>query len=265
MRLVEIAQLAVFAAGIIGRQRLGARRGRQVGEVLRHEIDHADVFEIAGSGDDEVLRRVVRLHVAAQRVRPDGADDLLGAEGGPAHRLVGIGGELEMVEHDIVRRVVRLADLLQDDAALALEFRRIEGGMAEDVADDVDTEGEILLQQLDVIGGLLARGVGVDVAADILDRLGDGGGTPALGALEGHVFEEMRDAVFRRRLVAGADAGIGAEGDGLHPVHPFGQDGQAGVEFRHLHCVTHASFLCAKWRTRVSTSPRLLPARTKCS
>ena len=43
-----------------------------------------------------------------------------------------------MVEDDVVRRVVRLADLLQDDAALALQFLRLERRMGQDVADDVD-------------------------------------------------------------------------------------------------------------------------------
>ena len=48
------------------------------------------------------------------------------------------------------------------------------------------------------------------------------------GAFERHMLEKMRDAVFRRGLVAGAGADIGAEGDRLHPLHPFGQHGQAG-------------------------------------
>jgi hypothetical protein len=81
-----------------------------------------------------------------------------------------------MVEDDVVGRVVGLADFLQDDAALALQLLRLEGRMGQDVADDVGAERGVLLQHLDVVGGLLARGVGVDVAADRLDLLGDGGG-----------------------------------------------------------------------------------------
>ncbi len=44
---------------------------------------------------------------------------------------------LEVVEDDVVRRVVRLADLLKDHAALALQLLGFEGGMREDVTDDV--------------------------------------------------------------------------------------------------------------------------------
>ena len=39
--------------------------------------------------------------------------------------------------------------------------------------------GSVLLQHLGVIGGLLARGIGVEVAADRLDLLGDVAGAAA--------------------------------------------------------------------------------------
>ena len=60
-----------------------------------------------------------------------------------------------MVEDDVVRRVVRLADLLQDHPPFALHLLRLEGGVGQDVADDVGGERGILLQHLHVVGGLL--------------------------------------------------------------------------------------------------------------
>ena len=117
---------------------------------------------------------VMVAHVAGQRRRAASPDDLLGAQHRPAHRLVGKGGLLEVVEDDVVGRVVGLADLLQDHGALALQLLRVEGRVRQDVADDVGGQRQVLLQHLDVIGGLLARGVGVEVAADRLDLLGDG-------------------------------------------------------------------------------------------
>ena len=86
---------------------------------------------------------------------------------------LGKGGFLEAIEDDVVRRVVRLADLLQDDAPLPLQLLGQEGAVRQDVADDVGAQGQVFLQQLDVIGRLLPRGIGVDVAADVLDFLGD--------------------------------------------------------------------------------------------
>ena len=51
------------------------------------------------------------------------------AEHGAAHCLAGIGRLLEVVENDIVRRVIRLADFLKDHAALTLD---LVGGELED-------------------------------------------------------------------------------------------------------------------------------------
>ena len=138
-----------------------------------HQIEHLLVRQRAGGRHHHVGRGIVAAHVAGQHRPRHRADALLGAQHRPADRLVGIGVLLEMVEDDVVRRVVRLADLLQDHAALALQFLRLEGGVGQDVADDVGGERGVLLQHLDVVGGLLARGVGVDVAADRLDLLGD--------------------------------------------------------------------------------------------
>jgi hypothetical protein len=50
---------------------------------------------------------------------------------------------------------------------------RIEGGVQHDIRDQVHRQRDILLQDARVIGRDLARGVGVDVAAHILDLLGD--------------------------------------------------------------------------------------------
>ena len=59
------------------------------------------------------------------------------------------------------------------------------------------------------------------------------------GALEGHVLQEVGDAVLLRGFVAGAGGDIGAEGDGLDPVHAFGDDGQAGGQAGELDGIAH--------------------------
>ena len=57
------------------------------------------------------------------------------------------------------------------------------------------------------------------MAADRLDLLGDGERRAPLGALEGHVLEQMRDAVDLGRLVARADIDPDAERHRLDRVH----------------------------------------------
>ena len=227
MDLVEVtvlAELAALVAGAFG----GRRRHRwQISKMGAHEVDQRLMLQRAGGGDHHAVRAIVARHVGGQRLARHRAHALLGTEHGAAHGLRRVGGVLEMVEDDVVGRVVRLADLLQDHAALALDLLGDEGGMGEDVADDVGGEAEVFLQHLAVIGGAFARRVGVEVAADILDLARDGGRVALRGALERHVFEEVGDAVLRCRLVARAGADIGAEGDGLDARHGLAHHGEA--------------------------------------
>jgi hypothetical protein len=50
--------------------------------------------------------------IADDHIAIDLADDFRTSQHRPTHRLVGIGALLEMVEHDVVRSIVRLPDLL---------------------------------------------------------------------------------------------------------------------------------------------------------
>ncbi len=102
-----------------------------------------------------------------------------------------------------------------------------------------NTERGVFLQHLDVVGGLLARGVGVDMTADGLDLLGDFGGAAAGGALEGHVFEKVGDAILLRGFVARPGGDVGADRDGLDAIHAFGDDGKAGRQAGELDRFIH--------------------------
>ena len=78
-----------------------------------------------------------------------------------------------MIEDDVVGRVARLAQLLQHHLALALQFGLLEGRVCENVGDDVERQRHIGLQHAGMEGGLLAAGIGVEIAADRFDLLGD--------------------------------------------------------------------------------------------
>src|SRR3546814_6299106 len=79
------------------------------------------------------------------------------AEHRATKRLIGIGGFLEVVEHDVVGCVVGLADLLQDHRALALQLLLKKGRALQDVGNDVEGERRVLGQHLGIEGGVLAR------------------------------------------------------------------------------------------------------------
>ena len=66
----------------------------------------------------------------------------------------------------------------------------------EDVAEHVEGEVDILAEHARRVVGEFGRGRGVDLAADILDVLGDLARRAAARALEGHVLDEMREAVL---------------------------------------------------------------------
>ena len=164
------------------------------------------------------------------------ADDLRSAQDRPPHRLVGKGALLEIIEDDIVGRVVGLPDLLQNDGPFAFEFGRIEGRVQQDIRENVECERQILLQDLRVIRRAFARGIGIEVAPDGLDLLGDRAGAAPLGALERHVFEKMRDAVDFRRLVPCADIDPQPERDRVHGIDAIGDDAQPVRQRREPGC-----------------------------
>ncbi len=66
------------------------------------------------------------------------------------------------------------------------------------------------------IAGPLDAGLGVEVAADVLDRLGDVARAAPARALERHVLEQVRQSVLRDGLVARAGGDEDADGGRPH-------------------------------------------------
>ena len=162
------------------------------------------MLDVAGRHRDHALGAVLPIDEGMQLLRGEGLHRLGRAEDRAADRLVAERGFGETVEDDVVGRVVRGADLLQDHVLLALELLGVELGLGQDVGKDVDGQRHVVAQHAGVEGGRLDAGGGVDLAADILDLRGDLPGAAPLGALERHMFEQMRDAVLVVGFVAGA-------------------------------------------------------------
>ena len=163
--------------------------------MLLGELDDLVVLDPARRRQHHVGGGVVARQEGEQIVAADRLDGVGRAQHRPAERLAGQRGLLELVEDHVVGRVERLADLLQDDAALALQLVGIEHRVAQDVGHHLDAERHVLLQDRGVVGRDLAAGIGVEAAADILDLLGDGAGRAGPRALERHVLEHVRHAV----------------------------------------------------------------------
>ena len=100
-------------------------------------------------------------------------DRLNRAEDRAADRLIGIGGLLEQIEDVVVGIVARGADFLDDHLLLAIELGLLEQRVLEDVGEDVGGERHVFLEHAGEIAGVLDGGRGVEIAADVLDGLGD--------------------------------------------------------------------------------------------
>src|SRR5579872_3086597 len=250
MGLAETFLGHALAAAIKRRRRgwkivLAKRREQTFGK-----IDDASVLDRAGRGDDRRAGLIMTAQIEIDRGAVEGANALARAEDRPADRLFGPGGLGEEIEDEIVRRVLDRADLLQDHALFALELGRVELAVGQDVREDVERQLAILAEDAGEIGRLLDAGLGVEIAAGVLDLLGDLPGAAAARALEGHMFEQMRKPMLLRPLVARPGADKNAERSGAQLRHRVGDDPQAGLELGNLDA--HAAALARarmNWRT----------------
>jgi hypothetical protein len=179
-----------------------------------------------GSDDIHALAEIVACEVAPDLVGLEAHHRFRRAENGAADRLVGKGGLGELVEDDVVGRVVGCADFLKDDALFALQFVFLEGGLDQDIGENVDRERDIIAKHAGVIGCGFGRRGGIDFAADILDLLGDVARRAAGRALEGHMLKKMGDTMLILSFVAGTRLDPDAESDALQMRHGFSDDGK---------------------------------------
>jgi len=102
----------------------------------------------------------------------------------------------------VVRRVLDLRDLLDDDVALPVDLFLGELRLREDVGQKVQGERKMLVEDLRVVAGVFLAGERVQHAADRVDLLRDLRRRPPRRALEEQVLEEMRDPGLLGSLVA---------------------------------------------------------------
>ena len=136
----------------------------------------------------------------------------------------------EEVVDEFGRLVLVHEDLFEDHLALGLDLVGPEGGSADDVAEDVEAQVEVLVEEAGVEGRVLLGGEGVHLAADGLDRLGDLASRALFGALEQQVLEEVGDAGQFRTLVPRPDIDPEAERHRAYVGHPLADETDAVAE-----------------------------------
>jgi hypothetical protein len=144
------------------------------------------------------------------------------------------GNSVKVVKDDLLDLLVDLLLLPEDDVPLPLNRSLLQLGSLQDVRDDLDTLANILLEALGVVDGLLPRGVGVKVSAEVLDLKLELVLTPLAGALESHVLEEVSGSRGLIRLGARTGVDPYSDGSGGSVRVRLGSDGQTVGEGRNL-------------------------------
>ena len=118
-------------------------------------------------------------------------------------------------------------DFFEDDLALFLNVVGVELGTKDEIGNDIEGDGEMLVEDLGVETDLFFGGEGIEHAADGIHFASDIFGGTALRALEDHVFEEMSKTIFGGDFAAGTVAHPDADGDGADVLHGFGDDDES--------------------------------------
>ena len=195
------------------------------------------------------------------RLAAERAQVLLRPQHGAPERVVAERRAIDQVLRDDVGLVVRARDLLDHDAALAVELLLVDLRAADEVRQQVDRLAHDLRAARDVEGDEVVRRVGVEHRAHPLGRLVD----PAvvavlLAALEHEVLEEVRHPVLLRPLgpragLEGHEHGHRARAGQVDPVErePVREGG--GVDLGHPSTVPSAIRLAGRGARRRGEYP----------
>ena len=153
-----------------------------------------DLVVVHGSGrsDDHRLRAVALGVERGDRIAADAGNGLVGAEDGTPQLGVAVHAEHELVVDEVGGIVVAHGDLLEDHAPLGVDVLGAQERGGDDVADHVDGQREVAVQDTCVEARVLLGGEGVHLPADSVQRRGDLEGLPAPGALEQQVLQVVR-------------------------------------------------------------------------
>ena len=136
----------------------------------------------------------------------------------------------EILGKDFVDEIVGIIfvhlDLFEDHAAFAGNVGGIKIRVQNQVAENVERGGNVLVEHFDVEADAFLGGEGVHVAADGVDLAGDFFGGAVLGPLENHVLDEMGDAVPFGVFVARTGLQPDSDGGRADMLHLLGDDGQ---------------------------------------
>jgi hypothetical protein len=114
------------------------------------------VGNATGSGENHAVGGVVVLDVVDELGAGNVTDVLAGAEDGAAKGLVLEGSGVQVVEDNLLNLLLDLLGLSENDVALALDGGLLELGVLQNIGQDVDGLGNIGVEGLGKVDGVLA-------------------------------------------------------------------------------------------------------------
>jgi hypothetical protein len=153
-RADELGLLLLLDGNGLGRV-VGGFRGQR-GKVLLGEVDKLLVGNATGANEHHAVGGVVGLDVVLEVGALDALNVLLWAEDGASEGLALEGGGVQVVEDDFLHLLVHLFLFAEDDVALALDGLGVELRVLQDVGEDVDGSGDVVVERLGVVDGVFA-------------------------------------------------------------------------------------------------------------
>ena len=132
-------------------------------------------------------------------------------------------------------------------------------------AEDVDRQRRVLGQDAGVVIGVFDAGRGVQLAADGLDLFSNVPRRPAFGALEGHVLQQVGDAVLMHGFRPRPGSNPDAERRRLQIGHLIGDDRHPVFENRcfYIH-ISHTPAVTARACSSINRSTTPCSAASTC-
>lgn len=145
--------------------------GGEAREVLVGHIDELVVGNATSANKNHAVSSVVVPDVVGELGAGDITDVLAGAEDGAAEGLLLEGGGVKVVENNLLELLLNLLGLAEDNIALTLDSGLLELGVLENVLEDIDALGNVLVQGLGKVDGILALWLRVSRGVERRGRL----------------------------------------------------------------------------------------------
>ena len=196
-------------------------------EFALDEIENLLMGYVTGGSNDQLGGSEPLAEAFLQSFFVEFFDGIGSAENGAAKRMIGPEATGKKFVEQVFGIVQIHLDFFEDDLAFFLDVFGVEFGAKDEISENVEGDGEMLVENFGVEADLFFGSESVEHAADRVHFTSDAFCGAAFGAFENHVLHEVGEAVFFRSFAARAVANPNADRDGAYVRHGLSDDNQA--------------------------------------